>query len=81
MSFEELEKVTVVPVLMQKALFGLAPAITAVALAEDPELRRMSTEQGEAAEPQVFSAEQMLAGFEAEQTSFLTFFLVSLPVT
>ena len=81
MSFEELEKVTAVPVLMQKALLDLAPAMTAVALAEDPELRRMSTEQGEAAEPQVFSAEQMRAGFAAEQTSFLIFFLASLPAT
>ena len=81
MSLEELEKVTLVPVLMQKALLDLAPAITGVAVAEDPALLRMSMEQGEAAEPQVFSAEQMLAGFEAEQTSYLIFFLVSLPVT
>jgi hypothetical protein len=80
-SFEELEKMTVVPVLMQKALLDFPPAIAGVALADDPELRRMSMEQGEAAEPQVLSAEQMLAGFEAEQTSFLIFFLASLPVT
>jgi len=52
----------VVPVLMQKAWLGLAPEILGVALAEDPALRRMSTEQGEEAEPQVFSAAQMLAG-------------------
>jgi len=80
-SREELEKVTVVPVLMQKALLDLAPAIAGVAVAYDPALLRMSMEQGEAAEPQVFSSEQMLAGFEAEQTSFLIFFLASLPVT
>jgi len=80
-SLDELVKVTVVPVLMQKALLGLASEILGVALAEDPSLRRMSTEQGEEAEPQVISAAQMLAGFEAEQTSFLTFFLVSLPMT
>ena len=58
MSFDELVKVTVVPVLMQKALLGLAPEILGVALAEDPSLRRLSTEQGEEAEPQVFSAAQ-----------------------
>jgi len=78
-SFEELVKVTVVPVLMQKALLDLAPGMLGVALAEDPALRRMSTEHGAEAEPQVFSVAQMLAELEAEQTSFLTFFLVSLP--
>lgn len=81
MSFEELVKVTVVPVLMLKALLGFAPGIFGVAVAEDPPLRRISTEQGEEAEPQAFSAEQMVAGFEAEQTSFLIFFLVSWPMT
>jgi hypothetical protein len=39
----------------------------------------MSMEQGVVAEPQVFASAQMLAGLEAEQTSFLIFFLVSLP--
>jgi hypothetical protein len=39
----------------------------------------MSMEQGEEAEPHVLAAAQMLAGLEAEQTSPLTFFLVSLP--
>jgi hypothetical protein len=39
----------------------------------------MSMEQGEEAEPHVLGAAQMLAGLEAEQTSPLTFFLVSLP--
>ena len=81
MFFEELAKVTVVPVLMQKALLDLAPGIFGVAVAEDPALRRMSMEQGEEAEPQAFSAEQMLAGFEAEQTSSLIFFLVFCPMT
>ena len=71
-SLEELVKVTVVPVLIQKALLDLAPGVLGVALAEDPSLRRMSTEHGEEAERQVFSAAQMLAGLEAEQTSFLT---------
>jgi hypothetical protein len=41
----------------------------------------MSMEQEEEAEPQVFAAAQVLAGLEAEQTSPLIFFLVSLPVT
>jgi hypothetical protein len=37
-------------------------------------------EQGEEAEPQVFAAAQILAGLDTEhQTSFFTFFLVSLP--
>lgn len=47
MSFDELETVTAVPVLMQKALLDLAPVMTGVAVAEDPALRRMSMEQGE----------------------------------
>jgi hypothetical protein len=33
--------------------------------------------QGEEAEPQVLGSAQMLAGLDPEQTSFLTFFLVS----
>jgi hypothetical protein len=32
---------------------------------------------GEEAEPQVLTSAQMLAGLDTEQTSFLTFFLVS----
>ena len=66
---------------MQKALFDLASGMLGVAVAEEPWLRLMSMEQGEEAEPQVFAAAQMLAGLEAEQTSPLIFFLVSLPAT
>jgi hypothetical protein len=40
-------------------------------------LRLISMVQGEEAEPQVLAAAQMLALLDAEQTSFLTFFLVS----
>jgi hypothetical protein len=36
-------------------------------------------EQGADAEPHVFASVQILAGFEAEHTSPLIFFLVSLP--
>jgi len=42
-------------------------------------LRLMSITQGEEAEPQVLASAQMLAGLDAEQTSFLIFFLVSWP--
>ena len=62
-------KVTVVPTLMQKALFSLAPGMLGVAVAQEPWLRLMSMEQEEETEPQGLAEEQMLAGLEAEQTS------------
>src|SRR6516162_4400599 len=76
---EPVEKVTVVPTLMQKALLDLASGILGFAVASLPWLRLISMVQGEEGEPQVLATEQMLAGLDAEQTSFLTFFLVSLP--
>jgi hypothetical protein len=76
---ELVEKVTVVPTLMQNALLALTSGIVGFAVAEPP-LRLISIVQGEEAEPQVFTSAQMLAGLDAEQSTFLTFFLVSWPM-
>src|SRR5580704_7250387 len=76
---ELLINVTLVPTLMQKALLDLASGMLEVAVALEDPLRLMLMEQGEVVEPHVFSAAQMLAGLEAEQTSFLSFFFVSFP--
>src|SRR4029077_18403646 len=78
---ELLMNVTLVPTLMQNALLDLASGMLGVAVAYDPWSRLMSMEQAEEAEPQELAAAQMLAGLEAEQTSPLIFFLVSLPAT
>ena len=74
---ELVEKVTVVPTLMQNALLGLESGRLGFAVALLLPLRLMSITQGEEAEPQVLASAQMLAGLVAEQTSFLIFFLVS----
>jgi hypothetical protein len=64
---------------MQKALLDLASGMLGVAVEELPPLRLISMEQGVEAEPQVFASAHILAGLEAEQTSPLIFFFVSLP--
>src|SRR5580765_2981092 len=78
--FEPPLKVTVVPTFMQNALLDLASGKSGVAVAALPPLRLITMVHGVEAEPQVFAAAQMPAGMEAEQTSPLIFFLVSLPV-
>src|SRR5262249_56179095 len=72
--FDVLLNVIVVPAFTQNGAFALAPGIFGVADAESPPLRLMSTSQGDAAEPHVFAALQMLSGVDAEHTSFLGFF-------
>jgi hypothetical protein len=76
---ELLANVTVVPTLIQKALLDLASGMLGVAVALEPPLRLMLMEQGEEVEPHVLAAAQILARLEAEQTSPLIFFGVSLP--
>jgi hypothetical protein len=76
---ELLENVTVVPALTQKAVLALASGILGLAVAELLPLRLISMLQGEDAEPQVLASAQIFAGLATEQTSFLTFFLVSWP--
>jgi len=72
--FDVLLNVIVVPAFKQNGAFSLAPGIFGVADAESPPLRLMSTSQGDAAEPHVFAALQMLSGVDVEHTSFLGFF-------
>jgi hypothetical protein len=73
-SFEVLLNVIVVPAFTQNGALDLALGILGVAEAESPPSRLMSTSHADAAEPHVFAALQMLAGVDAEHTSFLGFF-------
>jgi hypothetical protein len=75
---ELVEKVTAVPTFRQKGLLDLAPVILGVAVAYLPWLRQISMVQGEEADPHVLVAAQVLAGLDAEQTSFFIL-LVSSP--
>src|ERR1700756_1876991 len=77
---ELVEKVTVVPTLMQNALLAFASGKLGFAGGELLPLRLIWMGHGEEAEPQVLGSAQMLAGLDEEQTSFLTVFLVSWPI-
>lgn len=77
MFLELVEKVTEVPVLMQNVLLALASGILGFEVAELLPLRLISMVQGEEVEPQVLASAQVLAGLDAEQTSFFALFLVS----
>jgi hypothetical protein len=62
---------------MQNVLLALASGILGFEVAELLPLRLISMVQGEEVEPQVLASAQVLAGLDAEQTSFFALFLVS----